>query len=64
MANYNRDDYIQEIREGQRCFGKYKYRVMDRQYIGPTHHTNSLEDAQRWSEKCIAYWHKQDELSA
>lgn len=64
MTNYKRDDYIQEIKDGQRCFGEYLYRVMDRQFSRTTHHTNSLEDAQRWTEKCIKFWHKQDELSA
>lgn len=64
METYMVDDYIEEAKPGE-GFGHrgYKYRVMDRQKISPTHHTNDLQDAQKWARKCIKYWNKQDSLS-
>lgn len=62
---YQEEDYIQTAPEGE-SFGHhraYKYRVMDRQHIGATHHTNDLEDARRWFNKQRDYWNKQDQLA-
>ena len=64
MFEYNAEDYIEEA-ETEKGFGHrgYRYRVLDRQKLHPTHHTNSLEDAKTWSRKCIAYWLEQDALA-
>ena len=60
---YEEQDYIQVAKDG---FGfghkNWKYRVMDRQKIGATHHTNDLDDAKNWFHKCRAYWLEQEEL--
>lgn len=62
---YDEQDYIQVAEDGMGFGhrGDYKYRVMDRQKIGATHHTNSLDDAKNWFHKCREYWIEQDELS-
>lgn len=47
--------HIEEIREGERGFGKYKYRVIGRSGF-PNHHTNDIEDARQWLDKCRLSW--------
>lgn len=61
---YEEQDYIQTAKDGFGFGhqGKYKYRVMDRQKITATHHTNDLEDAKRWFHKCREYWMEQEDL--
>lgn len=63
---YEEQDYIQIAKEGFGFghAGNYKYRVMDRQKIAATHHTNDLENAKRWFRKCREYWIEQDELAS
>lgn len=60
---YEEQDYIQVAKDG---FGfghkSWKYRVMDRQKITATHHTDDLENAKRWFRKCRAYWLEQEAL--
>lgn len=57
---YLEEDHIEEIPEGTRGYGKYKYRVLGRRKLGPTHHTNDLADAKDWFEKCKEYWLRLD----
>jgi len=62
MSKYTEQDHIQTSEEG--CYfgyhGDYKYRVMDKQGISPIHHTNSLDDAQWYFNKCRKHWESQD----
>ena len=62
---YDEQDYIETAKEGFMFGhrGEYKYRVMDREKIGATHYTNSLDDAKRWFARCRKYWLEQDVLS-
>jgi hypothetical protein len=61
---YAEEDFIQVAKEGFGFgFSDYKYRVMDKQKIGATHHTNDLDDAKRWFHKCREYWIEMDFLS-
>ena len=57
---YLAEDYIEEIQPGVRGYGKYKYRVLGRTKLGPTHHTDDYKDAVKWFEKCKGYWLKLD----
>jgi hypothetical protein len=62
---YDEQDYIEVAKEGFGFGhrGNYKYRVLDRQKVGVTHHTNCIEDAKKWLRKCRSYWVEQDELA-
>lgn len=64
MSKYEAQDYIQEAKEGFGFghSGQYKYRAMDRQKIGATHHTNDLEDAKKWFNMCREYWLEQEDM--
>lgn len=47
--------YVEEIPEGSRGFGKYKYRVIGR--LGsPIHHTDSKKEADDYLELCRIDW--------
>jgi len=62
---YSEQDYIQEAKEGD-GFGhrrSYKYRVMSKDKMFITHHTNSLADAKNWFNKCREHWMQMDEIS-
>ena len=56
----NAEDFIQVIKPGERGYGRYKYRVVDRNGF-PTHHTDGYVDARLWAEKCIRHLEKEDE---
>lgn len=58
---YLEENYIEEVPPNAKAYGKYKYRVWGRGRHLPTHHTNDLEDAKKWFEKCKEYWLKLDE---
>jgi hypothetical protein len=62
---YSEQDHIEVAKEGFGFGhnGEYKYRIMDRQRIGATHHTNDLLDAKNWFHQCREYWIEQDELA-
>lgn len=57
---YKKEDYIQDI---QHLDGSYKYRVLSQDKIAPTHHTNSLEDAENWFFKRRTSWITNDALN-
>ena len=55
---YLEKDHIQTAPEGK-PFGQvrdYKYRVMDRWGEFPIHHTNDIEDARWYFNKCRVIW--------
>jgi len=56
-SKYKEADYIQVAEEGASfgLFHGFRYRIVNR-HGWATHHTNSLEDAKRWFEKCKAFW--------
>lgn len=53
------EDYIETAEEGQNFRG-YKYRVLCKDKLFATHHSDDYEDARKWSKECIEYWVKQD----
>ncbi len=60
---YDEKDYI-EIAPDDAPFGRwehYKYRVLNKTKTMPSHHTNSLHDAQSWFNKCRQEWLEQDQ---
>ena len=63
---YKEQDHIETAKDGFGFGhrGDYKYRVLDRQRIGVTHHTNNLDDAKRWFNECREYWIEQDDLAS
>jgi len=53
------NDYIKVIKLGERGYGRYRFKVLDRSGFA-THHTNSIEDARQWLKRCLKYWEEQD----
>ncbi len=55
---YDEIDYIETAPEGSGFGhrGDYKYRVWNRTKTMPSHHTNSLDDAKAWFQKCRDEW--------
>lgn len=47
--------YVEEVPEGARGYGRYKYRVIGRNGF-PNHHTNNEADAEWWLGECRKYW--------
>jgi hypothetical protein len=62
---YDEQNHIEIAKEGFGFghTGQYKYRVLDRQRIGVTHHSNDMDDAKKWFYECRKYWIAADELS-
>ncbi len=56
MMEYTVEDHIEEVPTTSKAYGRYKYRVMDRNKEYPTHHTSSMKDAHKWLERCREYW--------
>lgn len=59
---YNENDHIEVAPDGQ-AFGhhrKFKYRVLGKGLHWPIHHTNDLEDARSYFNKCRMEWLEKD----
>ena len=55
---YEQSSHIEEA-PNDRLFGhrgEYRYRVLGKDGESVIHHTNSLEDAEQYFEKCKARW--------
>ena len=51
------EGYIEKVEAGMRGYGRWKYRVVGRNGA-PVHHTNDIDDAKWYLERCREYWNK------
>ena len=49
------EKFIAEICEGERGYGRYKFKVLSQEGF-PTHHTDRIEDAREWLDWCRLCW--------
>lgn len=59
---YNVSDHIVHIQPGERGFGYFQWKVLNRNLDSPIHYAIKYQDAFRYALRCIADWEKKDLL--
>ena len=57
VGDIEKEGKIEVIKSGERGFSFYDYRVVGRNGF-PSHHTDSIKDAQWWLKRCQETWSK------